>query len=601
MEGNIGMKQGLWKIFSMLGWMVIILALTSCSNGSPDRLWLRTESWSRALHLGKTSVVDPPAVAVNDQGEMFSVVFPPSERNEQGYRPRLISLGTDGEISGRYQFPFYVSNPKSPHLLYNQGSLQFFWIDSYELFMTEVSTEGELLGKITKLSGEQRVGSYDAVLLGEGELAIWYTGTRDKPGLYSLEFGENGTIRRLIDREGVRVSLVVDQQEGLHVSWANYPWGYGDLSWFYGRYPNGKFEQDRHQAIFTKGVSSAVRVEGPVLGLDQERVYLFWSDTITSGLDAGNRTTYFQVFPIGKADTATDPAQVYVPSTDKIEQTYQNPQGFQTGNRVSLDQAQYPATNALSDLTVNPSIFPETAVAFRSETEYMWRESKNQVNIAYFEEGKPTSYQPISFTSTVSYQPVLVNDQQGHLSLLWLEKRESGNDLYLATTDPAKMAYLNQVTTNDYLQLAAETGFGLLAGIVLSPFAAAVWGGLSLIALVINNIFKNFRREAIRNVGQVLSLIGALTIYWWLKFATLPGIDEGYVPFSAWIPRIPEVLETPLKIGVPVMIGLIGLVTAWSFTYRKSSRSPIYFWMIYSGTDAFLTTAVYGILIYGSF
>jgi hypothetical protein len=593
-----------WIIFGLM--IVMVLAAGGCASGEPERLWLKTPSWSRAIHLGETRTVAPPPAVVSEDGKVHTVLFDlldpenPEENRERVY-PWWITLGEDGRIENRVRLDVQIGTPEISRLVRDAGRYKLLWIDSYQLYLLEFDQHGQIVSEIIRLSTEDRIESFDFSRNAAGNLVIWYAGNRQKPGIYQLEFTGSGIEKKTIDREGVRVHLIRDQAGDLHATWARYPWGYGTLGWYYGYVPQGDVNRGEVQQIFSRGVSNAVRIEGPVIGLDQDLVYVYWSETIVSGLDAGNRTTFYQTFPLGEPDQATEPQRISVSRTDKIEPNDQPEGGLDTGPRISLEPGTYPATEALSSLNALAGQFAETAVSFRVETEYMWRESKNQVNIAYLQEGQPTSYQPLSFTSTVSYEPKLTGDDQGNLYLLWLEKREISNSVYLATTDPGKMDYLNQVTREDYLSLGAEMGFGILAGIVLSPFAAAVWGGLSLIALTINSLFKNFRSAKLRSLGQLLSLLGALFIFWWLKFATLPGIDEGYTPFSAWIPRMPVRLEQPLQIGVPVLIGLLGLFLAWFFTYRKGTRSPIYFMLIYAGVDAFLTTAVYGILIYGSF
>lgn len=601
---NLSISRKKLIVFGLF--IFLMLAAAGCTSGEPERLWLKTPSWSRAVHLGQTRTVAPPPAVIGENGKVYTVLFDlldpedPAADRERVY-PWLITLGEDGRLETRKNLNLQIGTPEISRLVEDGDGFKLVWIDSYQLYMLDIDEQGEVAGDLTRLSAEERVESFDLNRTAEGNLVIWYAGSRQKPGIYELEFTRDGIEKTSIDREGVRVSLIRDQDGNLHAAWAHYPWGYGTLAWYYGFVPGGDVERGEVDQIFSRGISNALRVEGPVIGLDAGQVYIYWSETIVSGLDAGNRTTLYKSFPLEEPDQASESRPVVVSRTDKIEPTYFPENGLNTGPRISLEAENFPPTNALSSLNALSGQFAETAISFRAETEYMWRENKNQVNIAYLTGGQPTSYQPLSFTSTVSYEPNLTHDEHGNLYLLWLEKREVSNSVYLATTDPQKMDYLNEITTDDYLALGAEMGFGLLAGIVLSPFAAAVWGGISLIGLLINSLFKNFSSPKIRGLGQVLGIAAALFIYWWLKMATLPGIDEGYTPFSAWIPRIPAGLEAPLQIGVPVLIGLLGLLFAWLFTYRKGTRSPLYFLLIYAGVDAFLTTAVYGILIYGSF
>lgn len=596
------MKNGLKTILFLILMVVFLLGITGCSGENPPkRLWLKTDTWSRALYLGETGGLSSPPLALDDQGQIFSLLFKPTVGRSGIYNPQLVKMDQTGRISGRFDLPHMISNPKESRLIIQGETIKVFFISRRSLFMGEVSTEGKLVGRFEVISGEAEVGSYDVVTKSSGEMILWYTGTRRNPGLYSLTFHGDQRDEDLIDNDGVRVNLVLDQNEILHASWAHYPLGYGEIDWIYGYYPEEKFQSGRETFIFTRGISSALQIEGPCMGLDDQHVYILWSEKIVTGLDAGSGTSYLQSFPVGAVEKITEPRKMLAPRSSGLQKDYLEPGGFKTGERISLQEENFFPANGLFDLDTNQDQYFETALAFQSTMEYSWRQTKNQINIIYLSEGEITSFQPLSFSSTPSKEPRVSNDQIGNLYLVWLEDRGNMNDVYFATTNPEYMKFLNKITGEDVLILAGEMAFGLLAGIILSPFAAAVWGGLSMIALLINKFFIRFQKQAIQNLGQILSLAGALFIYWWLKFATLPGIDGDYVPFSAWIPRIPEGLEGPLKIGVPVVIGLVALFLAWNFTYRKKNTSPMYFLMIYAGVDALFSTAVYGVLIYGTF
>jgi len=137
---------------------------------------------------------------------------------------------------------------------------------------------------------------------------------------------------------------------------------------------------------------------------------------------------------------------------------------------------------------------------------------------------------------------------------------------------------------------------------VLSPFAAAAWGGIGLIGFIFNMVFSQFNRPVYRTIGEILSMATGVGVFWFMKLVTLPGLKTwDYVPFSAWIPRIPENLTQPLIYGVPALIAVIALSVAYFNTYGKKDGSPINFHLLYCAVDTLLSCAVYGVLIYGSF
>ncbi|MFW6182580.1 MAG: hypothetical protein ACOC8X_02200, partial [Chloroflexota bacterium] len=158
-------------------------------------------------------------------------------------------------------------------------------------------------------------------------------------------------------------------------------------------------------------------------------------------------------------------------------------------------------------------------------------------------------------------------------------------------------AALQELRPVDVQQMVFESIFGLLAGAVLAPFAAIVW----LIApLVILGVTTFMRREGegLISAGTALSLALALAAFLAVKGLTLPGFNE-YVPFSAWIPVLPEWLGAVLQWSVPLLITIVGLIVAWQHTFRRKSQSVLYFLLIYAAADSLLSMAIYGSVVYG--
>ncbi len=458
--------------------------------------------------------------------------------------------------------------------------------------------DGKILSEINILSGEDYVESFKVLRL-EENYQIWYAGSRQEPGIYALTGIIENLKKTIIDPLGTRVNILLDSDNNIHTSWVRYPVGYGELGFYYLVVEPEALGDVEPVKIIAKGVSPSIRIVGPILSLDDEVVYILWNEEITSGLESGTKTTYYQYFPLGEPDTIRPQMNIYMPASQNLEQVEVYSGVFQTGNRVTMG-GMYPRTRAIENIYSLGLQLSETAIVFRSGSEYKWRDFRNQVNIGYLSDGLVTSYQPLSYTSAESYFPAVFYDQEQDLYVTWLEKGEFTFRVYLTTTDPAKKANLDIVSKEDYLYLGAEGLFGIMAGAVLSPFAAAAWGGLGLLAFIFTLIFSQFHKPIFRTVGEILSMAGGVFIFWWMKLATLPGLQDGYVPFSAWIPRIPPAYEQPLIIGVPVTIGLIAFATAWFNTYGKKNGSAINFHLLYSAVDTVLSCAIYGVLIYGS-
>jgi len=587
------------RILGLFGLIFLAGLISGCSSTAQEKLWVKSESWSRALRLGETHLVGPVPSTMTPSGEVISLLFPRVEGSEEKYQPEIVILSEKGKIQARIPVNLEVSRPMDASIMLSNGRLSLFWLEEGQLRSVDFRLDGSLLSDVRILTSDDPVSEFNLDKTDIGYV-ISYSGSRDHPGVFLL-LGDLDQLERVdLDSQGLRVKQYVDDLGNLHLGWFRYPFNYGDFEIYYLQSDLIDVNPQNKALIHSQNITPAIRITGPALGFDQELAYFIWSESIVSGLDTGTQTTYLQYFPAGHPDKVRPPMRMTIPATQVLDEEPIYGTYFQVGNRVSMGGA-FPRTTFLDNVSVLPGSYPELAIAFRSNSEFKWRDIRSQVNVAYITDGLVTSYQPISYTSTESNFPTLFQDQDQNLYISWLEKDSPNFYVYLSTTDPAKRQILDEVSSADYFYLIAEGLFGVLAGVVLSPFAAAAWGGAGLLAFVFNLVLSQFNKPVLRKIGEFLSILGGIYIFWWFKLATLPGILEDYVPFSAWIPHIPDNLDQPLIYGVPILIGLIALTVAWSKTYRKDSGSPINFHLLYVATDALLSCAVYGILIYGSF
>ncbi len=580
--------------------LVLFLAviLTSCSFDSLDKLWVKSEGWSRALKLGETGMSAQVPIAYDDLGNLYFILFPRVAGEDHLYTPQIVIVGRNGEVEQKIDLEMQISKPADADIILNDDSMDLYWIENSALHTIHVGLDGVLLGSRETLSGDDHVYSFFLDQI-DGNIVLTYTGSRDNPGAYAL-VGTNGIWEKtLLDPSGFRVHQIIDEDHQLHLIWINYPFSYGDFRIFYLKTDPGRIQPEDKHLIYEMNVTPAIRIDGPALGFDEELGYIFWSKSIVSGLDAGVQNSYIQYFPIDDPGFVRPPMPVYVPFSQNLKAEEYYGAYFQTGNRVFAGGGgRTPFQDSISTLEGR---YPELAFAFRSQSEHKWRDVRSQVNVAYFQDGVLTTYQPLSYTSTESSNPKLILDQENNLLVSWLEKSNLTYNAYFSTTDPVRKSSLDLVSQQDYLYLVAEGVFGILAGAVLSPFAAAVWGGIGMIGLLITVVLGQFHKPIFRTIGEYLGMAAGIFVFWWIKLATLPGLNTGYVPFSAWVPRIPEGWEQPLVIGIPILIGLISAFVAWRRTYGRDSGSAVNFHLLYAGMDSLLSCAVYGILIYGAF
>ncbi|MCB9421506.1 MAG: hypothetical protein H6667_17005 [Ardenticatenaceae bacterium] len=574
---------------------LLLFMLSACSSG-PAREWLNAPGWSHGLPLQETRIGDPVAMTLDDAGGMY-LLFVTAVNNELS--PKIMALNRQAELMWEQILPVTLSQPDKPVLLWHGQLLNLFWMASNHLFQAQVDTSGHILQEPHQLSGEEAVDTFDVALSPNKEITVWYAGPRHDPGIYFLPTGNLAGEAVLVDAEGIRPSIQYDSAGNLHTSWVHYPPGYSDTTYFYAVYADGVFEAGRETAVYQPALKLTDIMTGPWLALDNQKVYLVWNISVRTGPEAGKILTEFLTFPPGQPEQVSGRQAIIVPGIAEITYDYEPDGGLAAGKRVwPIDV--YPTTTAVTDpaiLTTNQPVL-ELAIAFDAIIQYEFRKERGQVGVIYLQDGQVNGYQLLSFTPNASVMPTIINDSAGNLYLTWLERAESGGfQIYFASTALDLIEALSGITTGDFSRITRETGFGLLSGAVLSPILVALWSLLPMIVLYATSILRRGQPGKRIMAGTVISLLLAIAAYWLVKLATIPGI-RSYVPFSAWIPGIATWLQLPLQIIVPISTTLIGLATAWYFTYRRNSESIMNFLFIFTAVDGLLTMAVYGFQFY---
>ncbi len=588
------MKKFSARLFRLSALFILIFSLTACS-GPLQSQWVKAPGWSRARMLGTTLVNDASPVVLDDLGQIYLFFIEP---DGESAHPKVTALDQQAEIVWERSLEVDLSLPNEPGLLWDGEALRLYWIDSGKLFTARLSATGEVISPAEQLSGEAEVETYSAVQAPSGEVLVWFAGSRRHPGLYALP--ADGQAPLLVDEAGTRPFIRFDSEGGLHASWAHIPTGYGDFAVLYAYGPDGEYRPGEGQVLFTEGLNPSSIIQGPWLAEAQGETYILWTKEIKTGSSGGTTITNYLHFPAGQPAEAGRPELVYMPVEYRLEYSQESGAGLKSGLRVPLT-GDTGMESRLTEVWVNPRIEKEALIAFHSLVNYTWRQTKGQVSTAYFRDGQPVEYQLISFSSVNSTSPAVTSDREGYLYLTWLEKSEQpGYLVYFTSTAPGIRLAYDRLESEDVGRLAAETSFGLLMGAVLSPPAAAIWLIPALVVLALTTPLRRDREKTGLSPGSAISLGLAIIAFWFAKLASLPGART-YVPFSAWIPIIPAWLSGPLQILVPVLTGIVAVLVAWHYTYKRSSRASLYFLLIYGAVDTLLTMAVYGVLIYDAF
>jgi hypothetical protein len=573
--------------------MLILLAvfLSGCS-GAPERLWLKAPGWDRAQLVGVTYLDSPTEIALNDQEQIFIFV---ADRSAGQYQPAVICLNRKAEQIWEHQFETRASSINHPKLLWDGDSLHVLWVSGGSLYHSILNPSGEVLANPQPIFGDIQVDSYDAEISPGIGLTVWFTGQAESPGLFAFPPNDLTVPPVLVDPQGLSPDLNYSEDGTLHVIWWHDLRAEGDNRIFYGAYPGGEYKPEHDVVLYEQALRSTDGFDGPKLGIDQSRVYVFWTLSVRTGLEAGKIEASYIQFPLDNPQAVLPSQAISVPRSYDLTYPPVDAVDEPAGPAIALDQPSSAGTSVINNLDVQPVASSEMIIAGRVRIDYLMRKEENQIGIIFLKDGSPTGYQLISFTQADSRLPAIIRDQQGYLYLTWQEVVGDGEKLvYFSSTAADIRESIGGLTGDDLRRMGLDTLFGMLTGALMTPFAL-IWLIAPLIMLGLTS-FTRKESEGLTGRGTLISLALALIGFWVSKGIIMPTMWD-YVPFSSWIPIIPEGLKSPLRLGVPIIIALIALAVAWNYTYRRSRNSVLFFTLLYVGLDGILTMAIYGVVI----
>ncbi|MBK9052201.1 MAG: hypothetical protein IPL78_15215 [Chloroflexi bacterium] len=446
---------------------------------------------------------------------------------------------------------------------------------------------------------ELSVDAYTVAYDQSGAAHIWFAGPRRSPGLYALTLEGETPAAAMVDARGISPVIITDANNTLHAVWAYYPSGSGTLTLLYASYPDGVYQPDQEAVVLEANVSSTSILRGPELGLDDEQIYLFWTIEIRTGPQAGAIDTRYVTFPPSDLAAISPTTPLRAPISAELAYEERDEVGFVTGARVQHLEQGYALSGAVNDIVTNKAIGSELPIAIHNaNVQFESRQTNGQVALLFLEDGQPTSYQLLSYSTGSPHAPFLTSNQAGELYLTWLEAATpSGFTVYFASTAPEMVDALGQLSGEDVVEMGGTTIFGMLSGMVLSPLVVSVWLLAPMLIVGLAFFFQGGFREDELTTGGLISISLGVITYWIVKLISLPNLFV-YVPFSAWVPIIPPWLEIVLRYALPVLITLVGIVAAWWFTIRRHVSSPLYFMLIFGLVDGVLTLALYGIYFF---
>ncbi|MGD8848985.1 MAG: hypothetical protein PVF18_04640 [Anaerolineales bacterium] len=580
----------------ILLFIFLTILLTGC-DAQPDRLWLKSPDWSRAKLIGNTRVGDPVQVAIDN--DHTSYLFFIQSRGDRPY-PRTLAFNRDGELI--WDLPrdeISLQLPANPQILWDGNNLLLFWLDDYKIYGATMDTQGEWIIAPKVISKDQIVVALASAVDQKGTLSVWFSTSKENPGLYAISDPFRDPDIELVDPQGVNPQLIYDLDGTLHATWARNPRERGMNDFVYGVYPSGDLQAGKSTTIVSPVIYGTTVLEGPNLGIDANNTYVFWSITFFSGPEAGTVRAQYVFVPRGEFEPVSTARIISVPWSHDLIYEEADDASIRSGRRVLLEPGFNGGGNYVVNIYPNQKFADELAFTFQARLGYLMRKVQSQVSVAYLKEGFTSSYQPISFTQSQSSNPFLASDDLDYLHLTWLEKGNlPGWAIYYTSTAPGMVRGLGGTSGDDVSRTSIEVLFGLAIGALLIPIAIAWTLPSTLILLLILRILDWL--NARNDWAMIISLPLSILVLWVVKIGLLPGILS-YTPFSAWIPFLPPSLTPVLRIAVPVSIMTLGILIAWKFTLQREERPILQFFLIYSIVDGVLSMAIYGVLIIATF
>ncbi len=571
--------------------LLAALALSACSSAS-EHLWLKSPDWSRGVWLGETGAALPVEMQLRADGAACNLLLPAEGETERVYHFEVVCLLPDGRRQTQ-SFPFSLKLPRGAAFRLQAEGVRFWWLDGDTLYTALAAEDGTALEAPQPLLDGRPVGNF--LLLEDVLLAA---GTQRAPGIYVQT--ADGVVHTLAE-DGVWLRATRDAEGGWHLAWVTYPLGYGQSALYYGFRPAAAgWDAVSVQTVTSLPLGLNTRLDSLALGLDDTHLSILWTTSVVSGLEAGTVISHYVSAPLVDGDFSA-PQVLTAPLGYDLDFSAPPTGDLQTGRRLDLAAAPFAPTPALEDFYALEGAHTELALAYRASMLHQWRKQRWQVNVLYLDAGQPRWAQLLSFTPSYSLKPLLRADEEGYLYLTWLEKVAPRTySVYFTSTQPQFVQAQSALTWAERGDLLLQVVFGMLVGALLAPLMGAVWMLAPLFVYLLVHALRRWLPQSWRAWWEYVSLGLALLAFWSAKQATLPAMFT-YVPFSAWIPNIPDWLAPLLRWGVPAAILLVSLWTSWYYTYRKQQRAGLYFLLLYIAVDAFWSMAVYAVMIYGVF
>jgi len=256
--------------------------------------------WSKGQPVGVSPLNQPVAIQVGEGGVYMTWV-------DGEHHLHWAQLDERGQVVADKSLDLPTRSSQKPRLLLDpQGRLHLFWIASKEegqgLYYVQLNASGDTISDPLLLSTPgTEVGYLASGLSAQGQIELfWSQSAYGSPGVYNLTIDPESLVaspNTLIASRGIAPTLQVDQEGTFHLSWFEKP-AYATQQIYY-----ATFDPERRLLAEAIEIGEVVlrggqMMVGPILGLDLENGYIFWS--IEQRGKAVGGDTFYASFPLGK-------------------------------------------------------------------------------------------------------------------------------------------------------------------------------------------------------------------------------------------------------------------------------------------------------------
>jgi len=482
--------------------IIVIFARLNITSPLSKKISL---DWSRGKNLGETISGNPVSIQIDNEDKNIYLIWGVKKADK-----RLLNfakLNSKADILLQNFLDFNFVNPKNPQILLDSNkNLHLTWLDKYQdntcLFHILLGSNGDKLTEPKLISiAESEVENCKIGLNKDENIEIFWEGEeKDQKGIYYTQLNNKGDItseNSLIISEGKSPSFQIDKLGNIHLIWLQSTLGYrNDI--YYSTFDIKKSKLEEKNKVGDFVISTGKVLYEPIIGLDNNYVYVFWSTEFLSGLSAGTAELNFLTFPIDKPSLQSSKNIIlpFLSKTDSIEiggKRYEFSQRQLVEERGKFDNLilvpidffmKIPPTDYI--ITPNATEGQNSKLALVCSLRVFEKtEQKMQLALVAFQDGEPLGYQLIAKTDFVSFSPKILFDIDNDLYLTWLDKIETGkHEIYFAGTSSNIRENLDVLVYQDIIVGIFNTIWNSISAIafiwivLLWGVAPAFWLGI---------------------------------------------------------------------------------------------------------------------------